>query len=227
MAALLNPDTRRYLAREYPHNHCYRVVLGRLWPNRQLRRRARRIEALYPPALESLVDLSVSKGYFALHAGLRPGRPRVLGIDVNETAVELTNGVSDHLALDNVSAETIRLHDLATEIESFGGQFQTALAINMYQYLYYGGITEPAYYETHEEIFELLGKVCSGTLIFSNCVEFDRLPPWVRETAQAQDRVITYSEDRIRAAAEAHFHIEECGLLGRRPLWKMTALGGA
>ena len=218
----LTADTRRYLNREYPHNHCYRVAFGRLWPNRQLRRRAKRIHDLYPQELESLLDLSVSKGYFALKAGMATDRPRVLGIDVNETAVALTEAVAEHFALGNVRAETLRLHELVANLGEYGGPFQTVLMINMYQYLYCGGVTEPDYYQSHEEIFQMLREVCSHTLVFSNVVSPERFPPWMERRAKALNRLEGYSEPAIRAAAEPYFHIQEHGILGRRPLWRMT-----
>ncbi len=218
----LTTETRRYLTSEYPHNHRYRVAFGRLWPNGQLRRRAKRIRALYPDPVESLLDLSVSKGYFALHAGLAAERPRVLGIDVNETAVALTRSVASHLELGNVRAETIRLHELAADLEGYGGSFQTVLMINMYQYLYYGGTTEPDFYDSHDEIFRMLSAVCSHTLVFSNIVDYERIPPWMKRRAEELDRVVGYTEAAIRDAAEPYFDIEDSGMLGRRPLWTMT-----
>ena len=207
----LTPETRRYLRKEYPHNHIYRVGFGRLWPSLDLARRARKIEALYPPGLESLVDLSVSKGYFALHAGRRATRPRVLGIDV-----------SAHLELDNVRSEILRLHELGERLDEFGGPFQTVLAINMYQFLYFGSTTEPEHYESHDEIFELLRSVCSDTVVFSNCVSFERLPPWLKRRAEDQGRADDYVEASIRRAAEGYFAVEDRGMLGSRPLWKLT-----
>ena len=224
MTEPLSPEIRHYLAKEYPSNHNYRVFAGRVWPSRQLKRRLRRISALYPEPLESLLDLSVCKGYFAIHAALTPARPRVLGIDVNETCVTATRAVSAHLELTNVRAELLRLHELADRIDEFGGGFQTAIMINMYQYLYFGGITEADFYATHEEIFRMLRVVCTDTLVFSNCVDFSRLPPWVRETAEKQGRADGYSEAQIRAAAETCFRVEEHGMLGRRPIWKLTAI---
>jgi hypothetical protein len=219
----LTPEARQYLRKEYPHNHTYAVRFGRLWPSPSLARRARRIEALYPASVESLVDLSVCKGYFALRAGRSAAQPRVLGIDVNPVAVDLTRALSTHLHLPNVRAEAMRLHELAERIDEFGGPFQTALVINMYQYLFFGGITEPAYYGSHDEIFGMLRQVCSGTLVFSNCVAFERLSGWVGRLAQAQGRAESYTEETIRRAAERHFSIQEHGMLGSRPLWKLTA----
>jgi len=218
----LSPEVRRYLANDYPHNHNYRIVGGRLWPNWQLFRRAVRIRALYPVVFDSLVDLSVSKGYFALHAAMRPDAPRVVGIDVNAAAVEATRAAAGFLGLDNVRVEVLRLHELASSVGAFGGACQTALLINMYQYLYFGGVTEPDYYQSHDEIFSLLREICSGTLVFSNCVEFDRLPGWVRRTALEQDRAAGYTPAAIRSAAENYFHVSEHGSLGRRPLWALT-----
>jgi len=57
----------------------------------------------------------------------------------------------------------------------------------------------------------MLRVVCTDTLVFSNCVDFSRLPPWVRETAEKQGRADGYSEAQIRAAAETCFRVEEHG----------------
>ena len=221
-ASLLTPETRRYLANSYPHNHNYRIFGNRLWPGWQLYLRSRRITALYPRNLESLVDLAVSKGYFAVNAAIRSGKPRVLGIDVNREELAAAASIAGHLGLSNIRLEALRLHELAANIADYGGSFQTALLINVYQYLYFGSGMMRDYYDSHTEIFRALRTVCHDSLIFSNCVDFDRLPTGVQRTARAQDRHRSYSTDKIRNAAEEFFRVEEHGTLGRRPLWRLT-----
>ena len=95
-ASKLPAAVRRYLASSYPHNHNYRVIAGRLWPNGQLRRRFRRIARLYPDPLRSLVDLSVSKGYFALRAALDREDPVDGGLENRLEAVGRLLCVSIH-----------------------------------------------------------------------------------------------------------------------------------
>jgi hypothetical protein len=220
----LNRQTRRYLADSYPHNHTYRVIKGRVWPGWQLYKRARRLTPLYPKPLTSFLDLSVSKGYFAIEAALRPGQPRVLGIDVNPSETDAARAVSHHLGLESVHLQTLLLHELAEQIDAYGGPFQTALLINTYQYHYYGSLLESQHYDSHDEIFRALRAVCNGTLIFSNCVDFVRLQGNVKRRAHAQGRHEHYTPEIIREAAQPYFSIEERGRLGRRPLWRLSAI---
>jgi len=221
--APLDPMLRSYLASAYPRNHRYRVLGGRAWPGYRLYVRYRRISALYPRPLESLVDLSSSLGYFVLDAAARFGCGRVLGIDLHEPDLQATTAVRDHLGLPQVRLERMRLHELAERIEDFGGTFQTALLVNSYHYFYFGSRRSPERYETHEQIFEALAAVCSGSVVFSNCVEPEQLPPHMLGRARSQGRTEAYHERDIRAAAEKHFLVEEHGVLGRRPLWRLIA----
>ncbi len=216
-------SVRAYLASAYPTNHRYRVVGRRLWPTWKLRTRYRRIRVLYPRPLVSLVDLSSSLGYFVLQAALRESCPRVLGIDLHEPDLRVSEVVRDQLGLASVRLERLRLHELSARIEAFGGPFQTALVLNVYHYLYFGSTRSPEHYESHAEIFESLRSVCSGTLVFSNCVELGQLPENVRRRAREQGRDAGYDERSVRTAAERWFTIEEHGKLGRRPLWRLTA----
>jgi hypothetical protein len=219
----LDRQLRAYLADSYPRNQNYRVLGDRLWPSWRLWRRYRRIRALYPTPLESLVDLSASKGWFVLHAAGPLGCPRALGIDVHAPDVAVCDAVRDHLGLAGARFELLRLHELAERLAAFGGPFQLALVVNLYHYLYFGSGRASERYGSHEEIFGLLRALVSGTVVFGGCVELEQLPRHVRAMAVEQGRERGYDARSIRAAAERFFRVEEHGRLGRRPLWRLVA----
>ncbi len=218
----LSPIVRSHLANAYPRNHAYFIAGGRLIPRWRLWRRYRRIRALYPPGFESLVDLSASKGWFCLHAAQRLGAERVLGIDLHEPDLAASREVRDHLGLGDVRFEEMRLHQLHSELESFGGVFDVSLVINLYHYLFFGSRRAEDHYGSHEEIFRLLRGVTGKALILSNCTEVDHLPGHMQVIAREQGRAGDYTSQRIWDAAEQFFDIVDHGRLGKRPLWRLT-----
>ena len=219
----LDAHVRAYLADSYPRNQNYRVLGRRLVPSWRLWRRYRRIRALYPRPLESLVDLSASKGWFVLHAAGPLACPRALGIDVHAPDVAVCDAVRDHLGLSSARFALLRLHELAGRLDAFGGPFQLALVVNLYHYLYFGSARSCERYGSHEEIFGALRAITSGVVVFGGCVELDQLPRHIRAMAVEQGRERGYDARSIRAAAERFFAVEEHGRLGRRPLWKLVA----
>ncbi len=221
----LDPATRAYLADSYPRNHNYRIVAGRLIPSWRLFKRYRRIRALYPSPLASLVDLSSNKGYFCLHAARNLGCARVLGVDVSERDVEASRAARAHLGEAQVSLEHLSPSELAGGIDEHGGPFQTALLINVYHYLFFGSRSDPRHFDSHEAIFEALRAVCEDTLVFSNCTELKQLPRHLQAMAHEQGRAEEFCEEKIAAAAERHFVVERHGKLGRRPLWRLRTRG--
>ncbi len=222
--AMLDPEIATYIGHSYPHNHDYRLVKGRLKARWKLWKRDWRIRRLLPTPLESLVDLSVCKGWFAIQAAQREGCGRVLGIDVHEPDLAAARAVRDHLGLgEQVRLEKMLLHELAESIADHGGPFQTALLVNVYQYLYFGSRRCASCYSSHEEIFDHLRSVCDGRLIFSNRVELHRCPRHIQAWAREQGRGEDYTEQKIAAAASRHFRIERRGKLGRIPLWSLEA----
>ncbi len=219
----LDPAIRTYLADSYPRNHNYRILAGRLVPSWRLFKRYRRIRALYPEPLESLVDLSSNKGYFCLHAAQRLGCSRVLGIDVSQPDVEASRASREHLALPQVTLLHLSPQELSASIDEHGGAFQTALLINVYHYLFFGSRSDARHLESHGAIFRALRSVCSGALVFSNCTELEQLPRHMQAMAREQGREAEYTGEQIRLAAEPYFEFEEHGRLGRRPLWRFRA----
>lgn len=218
----LSRETRQLLANSYPSNHCYRIVGRSIIPSWSLFRRWRQISALYPKPLTSLIDLSVSKGYFVIQAA-RAGVPRVMGVDLDEDAVQVTGQVRDYFGLDQVDLRVASLEDVAAESAASGQAFQTALLLNTYQYLYFGS-TRASTVRSHQEIFSRLRSICDGVLVFSNCLVFEDLPPWVRNLAfEGGLDASAYNPTAIRETAEKYFQIEDSGSQGKRPLWQMTA----
>lgn len=220
-AAPLDRALRRHLTHAYPRNHGYRVLGERLVPRWKLWRRERRLRALYPHRPESLVDLASSKGWFVLQAA-RAGCPRALGIDVYEPDLAAARGAAAHLGLD-ARFERKRLVELAAEVAGGAAPFEVALLVNAYQYLYFGSDRDERAALDHRALFRALRTVCGGRLVFSNRIDIARLPRNVRRRAAQLGAEEDYTPDRVRAAAEESFHVEEQRPLGRIPLWLLHA----
>lgn len=223
MAPPLDRAQRRYLAHSYPHNHDYRVVGRRLVPGWKLWRRDGRLRGLYPRAPESLVDLASCKGWFVLQAA-RAGCPRALGIDVYEHDVEVSRAVAAHLGAP-AEFRRSRLDELATRVDAGDAPYRVALLVNAYPYLYFGSDRDERGTLDHDALFEAMRRVCDGQLVFSNRVDFARLPSHVRRRAEELGATEGYDPATIRAAAERRFRVEERRPLGRIPLWVLHARG--
>jgi hypothetical protein len=216
----LPADVVQLVAASYPNNHNYRVKSGKLAPTCRLAVRHKRIAALYPKPLTSLLDLSASKGYFVLEAAQRPECRRAMGIDVVDEPLVAASYVRDHLGLDNARFARMRLDMLARRIDEFGGPFETVLLINTYQYLYFGDRHEP--FESHQAIFSAMRRVCAGRVIFNNRIELDQCQGVIQKIAATTGRGGDYRTERVLAAAEEFFTIEIRGRLGRYPFWVLT-----
>lgn len=219
---VLERNTARYISRSYPHNHTYTVSRkGVLRPRWKLRRRSGPILSLYPDPLVSLLDLSCSKGYFVLEAGQRATCERAMGIDVFARDVDACREVQRHTRSRNTAFEQMTLGETAARIDDFGGQFQTALLINSYQYLYFGS-SRGAGYLDHNAIFEHLHRVCSGSVIFSNRTELADCQNRAEIAAVDPARAADYHNDAILAASAPYFTRLPAANLGRYPLWRLV-----
>lgn len=218
----LDPRVAAYVESSYPHNLDYRVRRGALRPRWKLRRRLKRLLPLYTEPLESLLDLSSSKGYFVLEAAARSTCTRALGIDVHEPDLEASRAVAEHLGLERARFERSTLRELADRIDDLGGPFGTVLLVNTYPYLFYGSDRAESVAADHGELFELLARVTSDRLIFSNRVDLAALPRHIQARATDAGLEDGYDAPRIRAAAEAHFHVEPRRALGKIPLWLLS-----
>jgi SAM-dependent methyltransferase len=222
----LAPHIRAFLADSYPHNHDYEVERGRrrgeLRPRRKLRRRFAKLARLYPEPLASLLDVGCAKGFFVLEAAARESCTRALGIDVHAPFVEASRAAALHLGRERARFEALRLHELAETLDARGGPFQTVLVVNVYHYLFFGSALDERGYADHEALFDHLHGVTAGCLLFSNRVSLAACPRNVQARARELGLDGAYTEDAIRAAAEARFTLEERGKLGRIPLWCLT-----
>ena len=220
----LTKELVRHLADSYPHNHDWRIVRGKPRPAWQLWRRARRLRTLWPQPehVRSFLDLSSCKGYFVIDAARRLNLERAVGIDVFPLDVTASAAAAHDLGLANVTFELRFLHELAAEAPA---PFDLALLINTYPYLFFGSRREPHAYGDHAQIFAHLAQLIApgGTLLFSNRTELARCPGHVRELARTSGLRALYTPAAIRAAAEQHFDVKECGRLGRIPIWRLTA----
>ena len=218
------PDTKTldYLESSYPSNHNYVLKQGKLLALGKLSKRYKSISIHYPEGMQSLLDTSCSKGYFNFDAVQSYGCKRSLGIDVLETELEACAAVKKYLNAGVAHFEEMRLHDLASRIDEFGGPFDATLVINCYQYLYFGSSRFNAAYMNHDSIFADLRKVCDGRVIFSNRIEVKHLQEYPAKQAEGMKEL--YDEQTIYAAASKYFNVNRMGKLGRYPLWTLDAL---
>ncbi len=216
----LTADIATYIANSYPHNHNYSVRAGRLVPRDKLRARFDVLNSAYPRPLESLLDLSCSKGYFVLDAAGRATCRRALGVDIDDRELNACRSVSRHVGL-QCRFERAHLHEVAQSISEFGGPFQTVLLINCYQYLYFGSSRSPVGYRDHRRIFELARQVCAERLLFSNRTETGQLQRYCRAEAARLGHSHLYTEAAILDAASQYFNVTRIGTINGLPLWNL------
>ena len=220
------PDraTLAYLKSSYPHNHNYGLNQGKLIAGRRLAQRYSAITTNYPAAMQSLVDLSCSKGYFTLDAVESYGCKRSMGIDVVAKELESCAAVKRYLGNETSNFKEMRLHELALQIEDFGGAFDAALLINSYQYLYFGSDRFKEAYLSHDKIFRDLRKVCKGRVIFNNRIEAERLQDYPAKIAAGPDMKESYNTETVFTAASKYFKVDRVGKIRKYPIWTMDAL---
>ena len=221
----LPSDVAGYLVDSYPQNHNYIVRQGRLVPRHKLKVRFEQLADAYPDPLESLLDLSCSKGFFVLDAAGRECCGRTLGVDIDQRELEVCRSVSGFLGCRESRFENLQLHELADSIDDFGGPFQTVLLVNSYQYLYFGSSRSPDCYRDHETIFGLIRRVCSGRVLFSNRTELGQLQRSCQAEAMKIDHQGDYTEAKILDAAAQHFRVIPHGRIGKWPFWMLDVPG--
>lgn len=220
-------DVADYLVDSYPQNHNYTVRQGQLVPRQKLKTRFTQLTEWYPDPLESLLDLSCSKGFFVLDSAGRSSCRRSLGIDIDARELDVCRSVGEYLDLSTTGFEMLKLDELVERIDEFGGPFQTVLLVNSYQYLYFGSSRSPDCYQDHEAIFEMIRSVCSGRVIFSNRTQLHQLQRSCRQAAESIGHEELYCESRILDAASRFFHVTQQGQLGKWPLWMLDVPGAS
>ncbi len=221
----LPSDVADYVVGSYPQNHNYIVRQGRLVPRHKLKVRFEQLAEAYPDPLESLLDLSCSKGFFVLDAASREPCERTLGIDIDQRELEVCRSVGRFLGCRESRFEKLNLHELADSIDDFGGPFQTVLLVNSYQYLYFGSSRSPDCYRDHETIFGLIRRVCSGRVLFSNRTELKQLQRTCQAESIKTGRQAEYTEAKILDAASHHFRVVPHGRIGKWPFWLLDVPG--
>lgn len=218
----LSDEYRNYAENAYPGNHTYQLRNNLLVPKRDLAKRHKLIKNLYPKPLTSLLDVSSSKGFFVFDAVRESTCTRALGIDVNDYDIVFSNAVKQCTNAERTSFARLTLRELAEQIDTFGGPFQTVLLINSYQYFYFGSDTSPDAYNSHTEIFQHLSRVCSHRIIFNNRVNLEDCQNR-QQVHDAPDKAAHYSRLEIFAAASMYFNVKEHGKIGKYPLWTLDA----
>lgn len=218
----LSDEYHDYAENSYPSNHTFHVRKGLLIPKRKLAKRHYKIKKLYPKPLTSLLDVSSSKGFFVFDATAEPTCTRTLGIDINNYDIEFCNTLKQCTHYQGANFAHMTLHELAERIDEFGGPFQTILLINTYQYFYFGSALSTHSYASHDEIFQLLHRVCSGRVIFNNRVNLEDCQN-VEQIKSSPEKTEHYSRIEIYTAASKYFSISEHGKIGKYPLWALDA----
>jgi hypothetical protein len=221
---VLDKEYLNYAAYAYPSNHAYKIKGGKLLPKRQLDQRYKKIEKLFPHPLTSFADISCSKGFFVFAASNHDSCTRSLGIDINTNDINFCHKLKEYLGKQQAQFALLRLHQLAEQIDAFGGAFQTVLLLNSYQYLYFGSEYYPQSYLDHDVIFKNLSLICSHRLIFSNRVNIKDVQ--VNPTVlKSESHYADYTEENIIKAAEKYFTVKPIDFIGRYPLWVLDRKG--
>ena len=200
----------------YPGNHNFYVCGGKLSPGRRLKSRYKVMAKHYPEKIKSFLDLSSCRGYFVLTASQSPSCERSLGIDINVEDVATCKSLKKQFSLNKSQFEIMTLSDLAQNIESFGGAFQTVVLANTYQYLYFGSDFGPGYL-SHDKIFEYISRVCSDRFIYSNRSEKEDCQN-VTQVEAAGKLADFYNKKDILAAASKYFDLIAEDTIGKYPL---------
>lgn len=214
----LDKELQNAIENSYPSNHNYSISNRKLKPHRQLARRYKILKQYYPEQFESFVDLSCCKGFFTFLAAQEEKCTRILGIDSYSPYIELCRNLQNYLELPHINYEILSLHELADQVDKWGGPFETVLVINMYQYLYFGSSLVNAGYYDHDEIFKNLRKICSKRVIFSNRISFEDISSQI-ELKQTQGHEKNYNAETIQSAAKKYFTLTQKPNLGRYPVW--------
>lgn len=210
----------------YPKNHNYQVRESKLIPCFRLYERYRALEPLYPRPLKSFLDLGSCKGFYVLNVALtEPDCQRAVGIDVHAPFIEVANKVKDYLKVGKASFYQASLDEVAVDPASFGGPFQAVLMLSCYHYFFWGSEYSALAYHSHDEIMTRLAKLCTGTLLLSGRLEFDRLPSNVQERVKSSVHRQTYNTEEFVKAAKAFFDIRIAGHFGRNALFVMRKKG--
>jgi hypothetical protein len=217
----------------YPNNHNYQVHESKLTPCFRLYERYRTVESLYPKPLESFLDVACCKGFYVLSAllnhGERQGEPgcqKAVGMDVYAPFIALSNRVKEYLKARKASFYHTSLDEMAADPEAFGGPFQTVLLLGAYHYFFWGSDMCGSAYHSHEQILARLSRLCTGTLLLSGRLEFDRLPSRVQKRVKSSKHRQTYNTEDFVKSAETFFDIHVGGHLGRYPLFVMQKKKG-
>ncbi|MEZ6072934.1 MAG: hypothetical protein R3C10_22385 [Pirellulales bacterium] len=219
------PDVRAFVGDSYPHNHTYFVGDRKLKPHRQLATRVARLSECYPSPLESLLDLSCSKGFFVFDAVSRLGCRRALGVDLDLQCLHACQSMRQRFTgASHIQFVRLNLREMAERIDDFGGPFQTVLLINSYQYFVLGSDIAPGISLDHAEIFHLLRRVCSGRLIFENRIQLQHLQRNLKERAARLGSRFAYNPHVIIDAAGRYFNVQPLASWSRYPTIVMDAI---
>jgi PAS domain-containing protein len=198
-----------------PRNHNYVIHQGRVIPCPSLRRRMRRVERLYQPDMDSLLDIGCCRGAYVLSAAQRPPCRRAMGIDVEGRFIQASRAGAEILGLDHVRIEQMKLEQCVGAIDRLGGPFHTVLLLGTYHYLFWGSHRHPDGYLDHDRILQMLTAICSRQVIFSARLEVRDCPTFIRERAKSMGpQAAGYTTDGFLRRAERLFSVQQFGSLG-------------
>jgi SAM-dependent methyltransferase len=207
---------------DYPRNHLYRIVEGRVVPGFRLYERLRVVADVYPDPMDSFLDIGCCRGFYVLDAARRRHCPRAVGIDVHEPFVTTAQDAARFLRLPEAAFHYASLEDVSREPQKFGGPFQVVMLIGTYHYLYWGSSLCSTAYHSHEEILRRLASICTDRLIISARFTMRRLPPNIKSRLNEGQSKEPYTMEAFLQSAESFFRPRHAGYLGVYPLFVMT-----
>lgn len=211
-----------YLTYAYPSNHTYRLSNGKIKPHHKLLKRYQQIQILFPEKLHRMADIGCSKGFFIFSIHDRHPDSYCLGIDVHQPDIDACEQVKKYLHKSDVFFKRMQLHELAEQIDEFGGPFELLLLLNTYQYLYFGSEGHRERYLDHDLIFKYLRTICRGRIIFNNRLDFTDCQQQVKQLAWSHSKL--YSREAIFSTAKKYFFLTEHGNIGKYPLLTMDVI---
>lgn len=206
----------------YPSNHEYKVIGGQLVPGFQLFERITFLKALYPQKIERLLDVGCCRGFFVFDIASRPECCQAVGIDVTEAFIDAARKVSKVLGCKNAEFHFATLDTVSTKTSEFGGPFDLILVLGLYHYLYFGSSQYSKSFKSHDEIFSMLARLCSGQVILSGRLEIERLPGWMKENKEIAEYKNLYNTKTILEGAGRWFDITDCGFMSNDSVYILT-----
>jgi hypothetical protein len=220
----LTPISRRKIRAQasyfqgYPENHNYFYLHRQLVPSLKLYERFKKISELYPPNMQSLLDLSTCRGFYVLEASFREHMVSAVGIDLVESFIQECNAIKMYTHADKANFYVSSLEDIYRKTTEANTPFETVIFTGSYHYFYWGSAQNPAAYMDHDKILAMLAGITSGRVIFSGRLELAQLAAYPKEVALNHPQRDLYTTAEFLRCASKYFKASHAGYLGKDSL---------